>query len=127
MYDGVMKPKRRYRKIDEATIAKFLATKAVEGNGSAAVRTLEPDAKDPGRRAVLIAEKSKELTGAPYIEREFSELAVAAVDRIKELVESTDEHVASKNAHFVVDHVRGKAIQRSENKNVNLNIQSVLD
>jgi hypothetical protein len=43
------------------------------------------------------------------------------------MVKSEDERIATKNAHFVIEHIRGKAIQRSFNVNAKANIQSVLD
>jgi len=38
-----------------------------------------------------------------------------------------DERIATKNSHFAIEHLRGKAVQRSENKNLNITIESVLE
>jgi hypothetical protein len=100
---------------------------ATTGNATAAVRELEPDSKSPDTRAVRIKAKSRDLVGAEYVARELEQIAVAAIDRVGAMIHSTDEKIATKNAHFVIDHTRGKALQRSETRNVLLNIQTVLE
>jgi hypothetical protein len=120
------KKKRVYRRVTPATVARFNAAVIAHGNGTAAVRETEPDEIDSSRRAWLIANKSKELDAGEYIDHQLQRIGVESVERVKELVQSSDERIATKNAHFVIDHVRGKALQRSESKHLNLNIEAVL-
>lgn len=100
---------------------------AIVGNGSAAVRELYPEHQAPGTRAHQIAKKSKEQNALDYVDESLQQIAVTAIQRVNELVQSSDERIATKNAHYVVDHIRGKAVQRTESKHLSLNIQSVLD
>ena len=53
--------------------------------------------------------------------------APKALRRINELVQSRDEQIATKNAHFVVEQIVGKAKQRTESLNVNVNIDVLAD
>lgn len=62
-----------------------------------------------------------------YIENGLEQIGSEAIDRVGELVHSEDERIATKNAHFVIEHLRGKAVQRNISATVRLNIQSVLD
>lgn len=62
-----------------------------------------------------------------FIDEQFQQIGVSAVNRIGEMVLSNDERIATKNAQYVVDHLRGKAVQRTESKHLSLNIQTVLD
>lgn len=98
----------------------------MSGNGTRAVVTLEPDSKKPSQRASDIRSKQGQIVGAAYIDETLVELARPAIDRVRSMIQSADERIATKNAHFVIDHVRGKALQRSENKNYNLTIEAVL-
>lgn len=120
------KTTRPYRRITPAVIAHQQAAVIAHGNGTAAVRALEPDEMDPSRRAWLIANKAKELDAGEYIDMKLQRIGLRAVERISQMVGSSDERIATKNAHFVLDHVRGKALQRSESKHLNLNIEAVL-
>lgn len=117
---------RVYRKTTPAAVARFTAARIAHGNGSAAVRALEPDELDPSRRAWLLSAKARELDAAEYIDVKLQRIGLRAVERISQMVGSSDERIATKNAHFVLDHVRGKALQRSESKHLNLNIEAVL-
>ncbi len=122
-----MKPnKRRYRKITPDVVARFAAAKAIEGNATRAVEVLEPDSKAPANRGHAIATKVQELKGLAYIDSQLEQIGEAAIDRIGEAVQSADERIALKASMFVTDHVRGKAVQRTENKNYNLSIEAVL-
>lgn len=99
----------------------------VSGNGTAAVRELHPDYRAPERRAHAIIRKSQNVTAQEYIENSLEQIGSEAIDRVGELVHSEDERIATKNAHFVIEHLRGKAVQRNISASVKLNIQSVLD
>jgi len=67
------------------------------------------------------------MNALEYIENGLEQIGSEAIDRIGEMVHSEDERIATKNAHFVVEHLRGKAVQRSISATMKLNIQSVLD
>ncbi|MCA9325959.1 hypothetical protein KDA23_07955 [Candidatus Saccharibacteria bacterium] len=120
-------PKRTYRKITPRTVAEHQAQAILSGNGTQAVRDIEPEYTAPRQRAVRIVAKSNTVTAGEYIENSLQQIGGEAIERIGELVHSEDERIATKNAHFVVEHIRGKAVQRNLNANVKLNIQSVLD
>ena len=125
------KTNRKQANVTPATITKFNEAVITEGNGGAAVRLIEPeynaDDKDEYRRAWLIRQKAKELNAVEYVDGQLQQGALEAVERVNRLVQSSDEHIATKNAHFVIDHVRGKALQRSETKSLNLNINAIID
>lgn len=121
----VRKTNRPYRLVTESTAARFKAAVIAHGNGSAAVRTIEPDEHDAGRRAWLINRKSKQFEAAEYIDHQMQQGAVEAIERVRLMVQSSDEKIATKNAHFVIDHVRGKPLQRSESKHLTLNIDTL--
>lgn len=97
------------------------------GNGTAAVRELEPEYLDPEARSTRITAKSSDTTIQEYLEDSLQQIGESAVQRVEELVQSCDERIATKNSHYVIDHLRGKAVQRSINVSTKLNIQSVLD
>jgi hypothetical protein len=120
------KTNQPYRRVTPAVIAKFQKALAEEGNGGAAIRILEPDEPDEYRRAWLVSKKAKELDAGEYIDVQMQQGGIEAVERVRELVHSSDEKIATKNSHFLIDHVRGKALQRSETKHLNLNIEAVL-
>jgi hypothetical protein len=75
----------------------------------------------------LIRKKAQELDSGTYIDERLQQIGVESIERIGGLISSVDEGIALKAATFVIDHVRGKALQRSESRSVSLNIQSVLD
>lgn len=121
---------RAYRKITPAVIAKYKATEIIEGNGAAAVRATEKltgSKQDARRRAWLIRTKAKAMDSGEYIDHKMQQIGVEAIERVESMVQSPDERIATKNAHFIIDHVRGKALQRSETKHLNLNIEAVLE
>lgn len=120
------KPKHRRRNITPKVIADYNAAEITEGNGTAAVRLIDPTAQDPSRRSQLIRLKQRELDAGEFIDMKMQQIGIEAIERIELMVQSTDEKIATKNAHFIVDHVRGKALQRSETKHLNLNIEAVL-
>ena len=104
----------------------------LEGNMSAAVRALEGDHYETADdRAYRIRKKIAEQRGSElvgdYIEKQFEQIGAEAIERVSEMVHSSDERIATKNAHFIIEHVRGKAVQRSVTLTGKLNIQSVLD
>ena len=119
--------KRTYKKITPATVANHAAQAVFSGNNTAAVRAIDPEYKSPEARAHRIVKKSKDVSAGEYIENAMQQIGGDAIERIGELVHSEDERIATKNAHFVVDHIRGKAVQRSITATTKLNIQSVLD
>lgn len=119
--------KRKYRKITPATIARFNAEKALQGNGSAAVRVLEPDSIDPSSRAYKITRQGQEVDSSDYVEERLEQISEQAIDRIESVVNSTDTASALNASKFVIEQRRGKAVQRNINHNTNLNIQAVLE
>lgn len=118
---------RTYRKITPKEIAQHKALEAELGNGSAAVRAAYPTTIQPGHRAWRIQKISKNMNAVDYIENSMQQIGIDAINRVGNMVNSADERVATKNAHFVIEHIRGKAVQKTEGKRLNINIEAVLD
>lgn len=121
------KKPRVYKRITPATVAQFKTLEVLEGNGTAAVRRLESTRLAPKDRAFRIAKKSNQTNSIDFIEDTLQQIGVDAINRVGKMVNSSDERIATKNAHFVIDHLRGKAVQRSESKHLNLTIETVLE
>lgn len=121
------KKPRHYRLITPEAIALFKSVRLQEGNGSAATRVLHPYYQAPHMRAYRIVKKSEDQNTNDYIEDALQQIGADAVQVLGELVHSRDEKVATKNVHYAIDHLRGKAVQRSESKHLNLTIEAVLD
>lgn len=119
--------KRHYKRITPATVAEHVAMMAILGNGSAVQRELNPEYKAPDKRSQAILAKTPDQTTPDYIDQSMQQIGTRAIERISELVNSNDERIATKNAQYIIDHIRGKAVQRTESKHLSLNIQSVLD
>ena len=62
-----------------------------------------------------------------YLDMYMQQSAITAANRLEELVNSENEKIATQNVHYVLDHVRGKAIQRSVTAHAKVNIQDLLD
>lgn len=119
--------KRQYRLITPLTVAQFEAEKVITGNGTAAIRKLNANYKSPEARSNRIVNKSKQVNASEMIENRLQQIASDAVERVGELVNSEDEKIATKNSHYVIDHIRGKAVQRSITATAKFNIQNILD
>lgn len=119
--------KREYIKITPSQIAKYKALEALVGNGTEAIRRLNPTLLSPKDRAYRIAKKSEEQNTVDFIDDSLQLIGVDAINRIGMMVNSTDERVATKNAHYIVDHLRGQAVRRTEAKHLNLTIEAILD
>lgn len=118
---------RTYRRITPKEIAQHKALEAELGNGSAAVRAVYPTTIQPGHRAWRIQKVSKDTNAVDFIENSMQQIGIDAINRVGKMVNSVDERVATKNAHFVIEHIRGKAVQKTEGKHLNINIEAVLD
>jgi len=119
--------KRTYRKITPAVVAQFKAAQIRYGSGTAAIRAIEPDEKDPRRRAWLISTKCKQMNNDSFLNFLLEQIGEDAINRIGEMVNSSDERVATKNSHYVIDQVRGMPIKMSRLTKTTLNIESVID
>lgn len=124
--NDIQQPKRRYRHITPATVAKHKALALANGNGSAAVRESDPDILAPHDRAWRIQNKSEAVSTVEFIENTLQQIGVVAINRLGELVNSNDEAIATRNTHYAIDHIRGQAVRREERKQVNLNIEAAL-
>jgi len=118
---------RQYRRITPVTVARHKTALIKLGNNTAAVRDTEPGYTSPKDRGYKIAKKAEDVNTVDFIDDQFQQIGVDAVNRVGQLVNSNDERIATKNAHYVIDHLRGKAVQRTESKHLSLNIQTVLD
>ena len=121
------KQKRKYKRVTPSIVAQHKAAVILHGNDSAAVRATDPEYGDGHDRGHYIAKKSEQQTAADFIDNALEQIAEPAMQRVSELVQSRDERIATKNAHFVIEHIRGKAVQRNISLTGKLNIQSVLD
>lgn len=118
--------KRVYRKVTPEMVAKFKAVESRTGNATQAVRELEPDRINPTNRAHTIKVHLNNAEVNPYIENRLIELAKPSLDRLGDLIESDNDQVATKNVHYVIDHLRGKAINRSISETRTVNIETIL-
>lgn len=97
------------------------------GNGTRAVELLTPEyGVNAYARAHRIVKKGKEVSNSEYVDSVLEQVAVKAADRLDRLVDSTDEAVATRNVHFALEQKRGKAVQKTQSENVNINIETVL-
>lgn len=121
------KKRRQYRKITVETIAKHKAAELAAGNGTRAVETVEPGYSSPKDRAYHIAKKSESMPTSVYLNNSLEQIAEESIQVLGELIHSDDEAIATRNVHYAIDHVKGKAVQKSVTLTGKLNIQSVLD
>ncbi len=122
----VKQTKRVYRKVTPQVIAKFKALESTQGNGSQAVRVLEPDTPNAGSRAYTISKKVESSDVVTYIDNKLAEQAKPLMDRFKELIESPNESIAQKSVHYGIDQLKGKAISKSINRSEVINIDTVI-
>lgn len=118
---------RQYRRVTPQTVAEFTAEEAISGNGTVAIRRLESTRLSPRSRAFRIRSKRNNENTIDFIDESLQQIGVDAIQRVGKMVNSVDERVATKNSHYVIDHLKGRPLQHTESKNLNLNIQSVLD
>lgn len=121
------KKPRAYRRITAKTVAQFKVLEAIHGNGSAAVRELEPTRISPKDRAFRITKKSETQDTNSYIDDQLQQIGIDAVNKVGKLVHSTNEAIATKNSQYVIDHIRGQATKKSIAITGRINIQNVLD
>lgn len=124
-----MKSKKRpYNRITKTTIARHRALEIEYGNGSEAVRQQTPEVINERHRAWQINKQAKKdsANALEFIDTSLQQIGIDAVQRVGMMVNSDDERIATKNSHYVIDHLRGKPLQRSESHNLNLNIESIL-
>jgi hypothetical protein len=121
------KTPRVYKKITAAQLAEFKALKAMHGNGTAAVRAFDSTRLSPKDRAYRLTKKSEQQATADFIDDKLQQIGIDAVNRVGKLVNSNDERTATKNAHYVIDHIRGQATKKSITLSGKLKFQSVLD
>lgn len=124
--DKNTKKPRVYRRITPADKAAFKAAELLTGNGSAAIRLLEPTRISPKDRAFHITKKRDDISVEVFIDDQLQQIGVDAVNRVGKMINSSDERVATKNAHFVIDHIRGQATKKSIAVTAKINIESVL-
>ena len=121
------KTPRAYNRITAATVAKHQALEIKHGNGSAAVRITNPELLNEGERAFRIRKKSKQIDALQYIDDSLQQISSEAVQELGELVHSDDARLRLKAVTYAIDHVRGKAVQKSVSITGKSNIQNVLD
>lgn len=119
--------KRQYRKITSETVAKHRAARIAAGNGTAAVELTDPDYKRPHDRAYHIQKKSELMPTSQYLNDSMEQIAAEATQELGELIHSNDEAIRTRNVHYAIDQVRGKAVTKSISLVGKTNIQSVLD
>lgn len=121
------KKTRAYRKINAQTVAKHRAAQLLTGNGTAAVSVTDPEYTSPKDRAFRIAKKSDLMPTSQYLNDSMEQIAAEATQELGELIHSSDEAIRTRNVHYAIDQVRGKAVTKSISLVGKTNIQSVLD
>ena len=122
------KVKRVYKRITPEVITEHKAQSILQGNDSAAVRVTDSNSYiQPGRRGFEIQQKANKINAVEYIDNKLQVIGCSAIDRVEQMVQSENEQIATKNSHFVIDHIRGKALQRNLNATIELSPESILD
>lgn len=119
--------RKQWRRITPQEIAEHKLLEYKHGNGSQAVREKYPTMLHPGDRAWRIQKMSEKVNALEFIENSMQQIGIDAIQRVGEMVNSSDEGIATRNSHFVLEQIRGKAVQKTENKTLNINIETVLD
>lgn len=81
----------------------------------------------PARTELRAAIKKEAQSAAKQIMGELQRGAMKSVKRITKLVDSNDEQVAFKASSFVIDHIIGKATQKSISRVENVTIDVLAD
>lgn len=118
---------RIYKRVTANAVAIQKAQELLYGNGTAAIRKYQPEYFSPKDRAYRLAKKSEGIATTEFIDQQLQQIGVDAINRLGDLVNSTDERVASKSVMYTIDHLRGQATKKSISLTGKLNIQSVLD
>lgn len=126
------KSKRPYRQITNDEIARYKVAKLRYGNGTQAVIAIAHALHGtsylaPHDRSFRILKKAEKKSTLDFIDEQFQRIGIDAVNRVGQLTNSRDERIATKNSHFVIDHLRGKATQKSISLHGKINIQNILD
>lgn len=121
------KQKRHYRRITSATVAKYKAQELVSGNGTKTIEVSNPEYQSPHDRAYRIRKKSESMPTMQYIDDSLQQIGAEAVQELSVLVHSDDEAIRTRNVHYAIDHIRGKAVTKNVTLTGKMNIQSVLD
>lgn len=119
--------KRPYKRITASTVAKHRARVIIDGNNTRAVENTDDDYTSPKDRGYRIAKKSESIPTLQYIDDSLQQIGAEAVQELSVLVHSDDEAIRTRNVHYAIDHLRGKAVQKSVSFTAKMNIQSVLD
>lgn len=123
--------KRVYRKVTPRLVANHATQEILAGNATQALRELEGETERSDaairQRATRIVAKRDNESAAEYIDKSLEQMSTSAIERVNEMLKSNDERIATKNAHYVLDQIRGKAVQRNISISARLNIQNVLD
>ena len=118
--------KRPYRKITPATLANLKAKTVYTGNATQVIRDEYPEYERPDARAYRIVAKSDNVATTDYIEDALQQMGKDAMQTIGNVIIGSDSKLALKASTYVVDHLRGKAVTRAENKTLTISIESVL-
>lgn len=121
------KKPRTYKRITPQTVAEYKALEVLHGNGAQAVRDQYPETLVPKDRAFRIRTKADHIAPLEFIDDQLQQIGLDAVNRLGMLVNSSDEKVAGVNTRYVIDQLKGKAVQKSVSLSAKVNIQSVLD
>lgn len=119
----------KYNKLSSEKIAKFAIDYQRYGKGSKAVNVAFDNAYSPEVASVKANRMLKNANvkhAIDYVQKQIDNGAVIAVDKVIELAESDNEQVALNSSKYLINQAIGTPVTRSENKNVNINIDSVL-
>lgn len=105
----------------------FLGLRALEGSGTAALRKWGLGYFAPQDRAYRLAKKADDVDSSVFIDEQLQQIGVDAVNRLGELVNSTDENIASRNVHYTIDHIRGQATKKTVTLHGRINVQTAID
>lgn len=105
----------------------FVEVVAQTGSPKAAMIAVEPNLTDKPAYAANKGYRMMQRSDVQEkIQKKLENMQPKAMKRIKSLVMSEDEAIATQNAWRIVEHLRGKPVARNLNINTNANIEDAL-
>lgn len=105
----------------------FAEVVAKTGSPKAAIIAIEPELVDkPAYAAVKGNRMMKRSDVQEKIQKSLETMRPAATKRIKELIMSDNEAIATANAWKTIEHLRGKPVARNLNVNTTATIEDAL-
>lgn len=117
----------QYNKKDKADEQVFAEVYAATQSPTQAMLAAQPNLITRKKYASVKADRLLKKTDVQTkIQKKLETMSVNASKRIKELIDSNNESIATTNAWKVIEHVRGTPTHRSINLNASVSIEDAL-